>query len=100
MRIAEARLRTEVACALQERTGLTGTAAAPFIEAVLDRLQEVYGGQNLYIPVRTRKHDKAAIERDLRGGVPQVKVCRMHGLSRSTLALLFPGGLPKPEGRI
>lgn len=96
MRMAESRLRSDIAFALELGTGLTGSAAVPFIEAVVDRLQEVYGGQNLYIPVRARNHDKAAIERDLRAGIPQVKVCRMHGLSRSSLALLFPGGLPKP----
>lgn len=96
MRTAESRLRSEIAYALQTRTGLAGAAAAPFIEAIVDRLQEVYGGQNLYVPVRARIHDKAAIERDLRAGVPQVKVCRMNGLSRSSLALLFPGGIPKP----
>lgn len=91
---AELRLRDEIGAALKKRTGITGTAAAPFIDAVFEGLQEIYGGTRLYVPQRASSYDTAAIRKDLESRFSIAKVCRNHGLSRSTLYKLFPRGLP------
>lgn len=97
------RLRQLAVRAIVERTGLLEAHALPFAEAVIAGLQAEYGGDRLHIPkLRARvKHAarRDAIRADLEAGDPTREVCRRHGLSRTALHRLFPGGLPKRTGQ-
>lgn len=104
---AVARLRALAVRAIVERTGLLEAHALPFAEAVIAGLQAEYGGDRLHIPkLRARVAHAArrdAIRTDLEAGDTTREVCSRHGMSRTALHRLFPGGLPKRQnvkGRI
>lgn len=97
---AVVRLRQLAVRAIVERTGLLEAHALPFAEAVIAGLQAEYGGDRLHIPkLRARIAHAArrdAIRADLESGQMTTReVCIRHGLSRTALHRLFPGGLPK-----
>lgn len=93
----EDRLREELVAAIVARTGLRAELAAPYAHAVMAHLQERYSGECLYVPMRRTRHDRAVIEAELRRGDSAAAVQRRHGIGRSSLARMFPGGLPKPR---
>lgn len=100
---AAARLRQLAVRAIVERTGLLEAHALPFAEAVIAGLQAEYGGDRLHIPKpRARTTNIArrdAIRVDLEAGLTTREVCSRHGLSRTALHRLFPGGLPRRRER-
>lgn len=100
---AVVRLRQLAVRAIVERTGLLEVHALPFAEAVIAGLQAEYGGDRLHIPkLRARvKHAerREAIRTDLEAGHTTREVCSRHGVSRTALHRLFPGGLPRRRER-
>lgn len=101
---AAARLRQLAVRAIVERTGLLEVHALPFAEAVIAGLQAEYGGDRLHIPKPRARMAHAArretIRADLEAGqLTTREVCSRHGLSRTALHRLFPGGLPRHRER-
>jgi hypothetical protein len=82
-----------------QELGLREVMALPIANSLVAYLQRQYPGERLYIPAPPRQYDLLQIEAALRAGVSIGRVCREHGMSRSTLYKLFPGGLPDPEGK-
>ncbi len=76
-------LRAELVAAIVEKNGVTETEALPFVNAVLVHLQDLYGGERVYIPAPRAKHDMAALEAALRSSTPTA-VARKFGTSRAT----------------
>ncbi len=88
-------LRRELVAALVEQTGMREVLAMPYADCLLAYLQREYGGDRLYIPAQLRQYDMLQIRAALELGKTIQFVCREHGMSRSTLYKLFPGGLPQ-----
>jgi len=92
-------LRRLVVRGIVEQTGLNEEHAMPYATAVVAVLQTEFGGERLHIP----KPPAAAMSRarvdevrcELESGVHWRVVCRRHGISRTALYRMFPGGLPK-----
>lgn len=90
-------LRAELVRAIVEGTGVSEQMAMPFANSALCYLQRNYPGERLYIPAPTRQYDVLQIQAALQRGESVTRVCREHGISRSKLYQLFPGGLPLKE---
>lgn len=89
-------LRAELVRAIVEGTGVSEQMAMPFANSALGYLQRNYPGERLYIPAPTRQYDVLQIQAALERGQSISRVCSEHGLSRTTLYKLFPGGVPRP----
>lgn len=87
-------LRSELVRGIVEETGVTEAVALPFANSILAYLQRTRPGDRLYIPQPARQYDLLQIQADLERGLSVNRVCQRHGLSRSTLKRMFPGGLP------
>jgi len=90
-------LRRDLVRGIVEETGVTEAVAMPFANSILAYLQRTRAGERLYIPQPPRQYDLLQIQHDLESGIPVHRVCRRHGLSRTTLHKMFPGGLPLPQ---
>lgn len=90
-------LRSEIVRGIVDQLGVPESLAMPYANSVLAYLQREYAGQQLYIPASPRQYDVLQITAELEKGSPISRVCREHGLSRTTLYKLFPGGLPRPR---
>lgn len=90
-------LRSDLVRGIVEETGVTEAVALPFANSILAYLQRTRAGERLYIPQPPRQYDVLQIQADLQAGLPVSRVCRRHGLSRTTLHKMFPGGLPLPS---
>lgn len=88
-------LRSDLVRGIVEETGVTEAVALPFANSILAYLQRTRPGERLYIPQPPRQYDLLQIQADLQRGISVNRVCRRHGLSRSTLKRMFPGGLPE-----
>jgi hypothetical protein len=90
-------LRAEFVDALVQELGLREVMALPIANSLVAYLQRQYPGERLYIPAPPRQYDVLQIEAALRSGTSINRVCREHGVARSTLYRIFPGGLPTPD---
>ncbi|KRG43212.1 hypothetical protein ARC78_07550 [Stenotrophomonas pictorum JCM 9942] len=92
-------LRRLVVRGIVEQTGLNEEHAMPYATAVVAVLQTEFGGERLHIPKAppsaAQSERQLRIQRDLESGMPVNQVRIRHGVSRSTLHRMFPGGLPK-----
>lgn len=88
-------LRAELVRAVVDGTGLSEQLAMPYANCVLAYLQSEYPGDKLYIPAPPRQYDLLQITAALERGDSINRVCATHGLSRTRLYKLFPGGLPR-----
>lgn len=93
-----AALRRQLVGAIADQTGMREQLCEPYADAVLLFLQREHGGAHLYVPAAPRQYDLLQIAAALRRGDSITRVCMEHGMSRTTLYRLFPGGLPKPDG--
>ena len=87
-------LRRQLVRAVVEGTGLSEQMAMPYANSILSYLQREHPGERLYVPAPARQYDVLQIQAALQRGESVTKVCREHGISRSKLYQLFPGGLP------
>lgn len=90
-------LRDDLVRAVVEATGMRETMAMPIANSLLTMLQDRYGGSKLYIPAPGRQYDLLQIQAALERGTSVSRVCTEHGISRSKLYELFPGGVPAPR---
>lgn len=92
-------LRRLVVRGIVEQTGLNEEHAMPYATAMVTVLQREFGGERIHIPKAaancTDVDRQELIQRDLESGVSVNQVRLRHGVSRSTLHRMFPGGLPK-----
>jgi Mor family transcriptional regulator len=88
-------LRRELVGAIVQETGMREVMAVPIANSLLMYLQREYPGQQLYIPAPSRQYDVLQIRAGLERGESITSVCRTHGVSRSSLYKMFPGGIPK-----
>ena len=93
-------LRRLVVRGIVEQTGLNEEHAMPYATAVVSVLQAEFGGERIHIPKPAAPTQSRArydaIRDDLERGLHWRSVCRRHGVSRTALFRMFPGGLPKP----
>lgn len=90
-------LRRQLVRAVVEGTGLSEQMAMPYANSILAYLQREHPGERLYVPAPPRQYDVLQIQAALQRGESVTRVCREHGISRSKLYQLFPGGLPLKE---
>lgn len=88
-------LRRELVSAIVDETGMREVMALPLANSVLAYLQRQYAGERLYIPAPPRQYDVLLIKAELERGDSINRVCTTHGMSRTTLYRLFPGGMPQ-----
>lgn len=88
-------LRAELVRSVVDGTGLSEQMALPYANSVLSYLQREYPGDRLYIPAPPRQYDVLQIRAALERGESINRVCSAHGVSRTVLYRLFPGGLPQ-----
>lgn len=90
-------LRRQLTRAIVIETGTRESIAQAYTDAVLRCLDDMRAENGtVYVGAPERRYDLLQIKEALERGVPADAVMREHGLSRSKLHALFPGGLPKP----
>lgn len=88
-------LRQELVQGIVDDLGVPEALALPYANSVLAYLQREYPSQKLYIPAPPRQYDLLQITAAFEAGLSVSRVCREHGISRTTLYKLFPGGIPR-----
>lgn len=80
------------------KTGTREQIAMQYASAVMDCLQQRKAANgSVYVGTPPRQLDLLQIRAALERGAGIGEVCREHGLSRTKLFELFPGGLPQPR---
>lgn len=79
-----AAVRTDITRAIREVTGLHERFASDISDGILQRLQQRWGGDRIYIPSRDRAARDAGIRADF-DGRNHGEVCRRYGISLATL---------------
>lgn len=93
-----AALMQEITAAIVLKTGTGEVIAQHYARAVMEFLQETRAANGtLYIPAPPAVRDTAVLRAALEAGESPRNVCRRFGVSRRTLARLFPGGLPRKK---
>lgn len=90
-------LRAEIVRGIVDQLGVPEALAMPYANGIVTYLQREYPGQKMYIPAPSRQYDLLQITAALEGGATISRVCREHGVSRTMLYKLFPGGVPRPQ---
>lgn len=88
-------LRERILAAMRADIGISERMALPFVDSVM----QCFAGERPYFPSVPKVYPVDLIKAALAKGIPVKHVMRQFDVSRSKLHELFPGGLPKPEGR-
>jgi|GEM_PF-3446689 len=77
-------LKTDIICAMQEGVGFKRDIAETLAEQVVKKIQESWGGTQIYIPCNNSKTRNTEIRKTFTGS-NHSEVCKKFGISLRTL---------------
>lgn len=78
-------LREELAIECAQRMRTDSDSVRPYVDAIVDHLQDLYASSWIYIAARPRALPMAQIAAEIQSGVARKQICRRHKITYRTL---------------